>query len=141
MENRRLQRRDVEIWHAQLGYGDGDEATIVSYGSNSSSKYVAAYLPQAIQCGGRINQIGSLTINLKRDDGRHSLYLNGTEVVRSNMPTGTITNTTFASTALGTRRSRRFIRLLSIRAGSSNRTNVIAVEIHQANRTSTDITL
>ena len=35
-----------------------------------------------------------------RDDGA-VVYLNGTEVFRSNMPTGTITYTTLASTTVG----------------------------------------
>ncbi|MGH9658653.1 MAG: hypothetical protein ACRD96_08920, partial [Bryobacteraceae bacterium] len=28
---------------AQLGYGDGDEATIVSFGPNASAKYITTY--------------------------------------------------------------------------------------------------
>jgi len=28
---------------AQLGYGDGDEATVVSYGPDSGSKYITTY--------------------------------------------------------------------------------------------------
>src|SRR6266480_4213425 len=28
---------------AQLGYGDGDEATVVSYGPSSSNKYITTY--------------------------------------------------------------------------------------------------
>src|SRR5580765_6551570 len=32
----------------QLGYGDGDEATKVSYGSSSSNKYVTTYFRKAI---------------------------------------------------------------------------------------------
>ena len=28
----------------QLGYGDGDESTVVSFGSNSSAKYITTYL-------------------------------------------------------------------------------------------------
>src|SRR5258705_7631504 len=29
--------------NAELGYGDADEATIVSYGSNASNKYITTY--------------------------------------------------------------------------------------------------
>ncbi len=29
--------------NAELGYGDGDEATVVSYGSNKNSKYTTTY--------------------------------------------------------------------------------------------------
>src|SRR5258708_37205126 len=34
--------------NAQLGYGDGDEATIVKYGTNASSKYVTTYFRKTI---------------------------------------------------------------------------------------------
>ena len=34
--------------NAQLGYGDGDEATVVSYGSNASNKYVTTYFRKTI---------------------------------------------------------------------------------------------
>ena len=34
--------------NAQLGYGDGDEATVVSYGSNSSKKYTTTYFRKAL---------------------------------------------------------------------------------------------
>ena len=33
---------------AELGYGDGDEATVVSYGSNASNKYVTTYFRKTI---------------------------------------------------------------------------------------------
>lgn len=29
--------------NAQLGYGDGDETTVVSYGTSSSNKYITTY--------------------------------------------------------------------------------------------------
>src|SRR5207247_2662513 len=33
--------------HAQLGYGDGDEATRVSYGPNEGNKYITTYFRQS----------------------------------------------------------------------------------------------
>src|SRR6266487_2812886 len=32
---------------AELGYGDGDEATVVSYGPNSANKYITTYFRRA----------------------------------------------------------------------------------------------
>src|SRR5687768_13963903 len=33
---------------AQLGYGDGDEATVVSYGNDSANKYITTYFRRSI---------------------------------------------------------------------------------------------
>ncbi|MGH9658630.1 MAG: hypothetical protein ACRD96_08800, partial [Bryobacteraceae bacterium] len=69
---------------AQLGYGDGDEATLISYGPNASNKYVTTYFRRTFGVGDP-GLYQSLTLNLLRDDGA-VVYLNGTEVFRSNMP-------------------------------------------------------
>jgi hypothetical protein len=71
--------------NAQLGYGDGDEATVVSYGSSSTNKYVTTYFRKTITVTDT-SQFNGYTLNLKRDDGA-VVYINGTEVFRSNMPT------------------------------------------------------
>jgi hypothetical protein len=83
---------------AQLGYGDGDETTVVSYGPDPAKKYITTYYPQAFTVTDP-REFASLTLRLQRDDGA-VVYLNGTEVVRSNMPTGTITLTTRAASGI-----------------------------------------
>src|SRR5437867_7819065 len=84
---------------AQLGYGDGDEATVVSYGPSSTNKYVTTYFRRAFNVADPSIYAG-MTVNLLQDDGA-VIYLNGKEVFRSNMPSGTLSYTTFASTVLG----------------------------------------
>ncbi len=74
-----------------------------------------------------------------RDDGA-VVYLNGVEIARSNMPTGTVASSTRASTAIGdvTAESTYYaftVNTAALLAG----VNVIAVEIHQATRDSSDI--
>lgn len=122
---------------AQLGYGDGDEATVVSFGPNPGNKHITTYFrhtfsvasPAAIEC---------LLLRVIRDDGIVA-YLNGTEVLRNNLPAGTITNQTAAILAL-------------IEPGESNLVvaavdasllvagnNVLAVEVHQSSSISTDL--
>ena len=122
---------------AQLGYGDGDESTVVSYGPNASSKYVTTYFRKSFTVTNPA-QFTSLLVNLLRDDGA-VVYLNGTEIVRSNMPAGTISSSTLASAyASGAEESTYFpftINTAALIAG----TNVIAVEIHQEDVTSSDI--
>jgi fibronectin type 3 domain-containing protein/regulation of enolase protein 1 (concanavalin A-like superfamily) len=119
---------------AQLGYGDGDEATVVSYGSNANTKYVTTYFRKSFTVADA-TQVTALALRLLRDDGA-VVYLNGTEIYRSNMPTGTISSTTLASTAV---EDTTFYSSAVSPALLVTGTNVIAVEIHQADRTSSDI--
>lgn len=118
---------------AQLGYGDGDEATVVSFGGNSSNKYVTTYFRHAFNVANPTDYV-SLTLDVLRDDGS-VVYLNGTEIQRGNMPGGTITYTTFATSAIDDT-----IDTVSLGAGGLVAgTNVIAVEMHQVNLTSSDL--
>jgi acid phosphatase type 7 len=119
---------------AELGYGDGDEATTVSYGPNSSNKYITTYFRRAFTVTDAATYTG-LSINIRRDDGA-VIYINGTEVARSSMPTGTITYTTAAT---GTSSETTFFAHTAPASVLVNGTNVIAVEIHQSGPTSSDI--
>jgi hypothetical protein len=123
---------------AQLGYGDSDECTVVSYGPNSSSKYVTTYFRQKFVVsdpGVFIN----LAMWLLRDDGG-VVYLNGTEVYRSpSMPAGTITYLTLAnaqgsSAPLDNTVDQANLTPARLVAG----TNIAAVEIHQHRGDSSD---
>ena len=84
---------------AQLGYGDGDEATVVSYGPDPNYKYVTTYFRKSFTVANPAT-ITDLTLQLIRDDGA-VVYLNGTEIYRNNMPSGTISYNTLASSAIG----------------------------------------
>ena len=121
---------------AQLGYGDGDEATVVGFGPNSSAKYPTTYFRHSFSVSNPGAFLG-LTLNVKRDDGV-VVYLNGTEVYRSNMPAGTPTYLTYAAAVAsddGATWQTASISPGALVAG----TNVIAAEIHQSNATSSDI--
>ncbi len=122
---------------AQLGYGDGDEATIVGFGPNSGSKFITTWFRKVFNIASP-GSISTLTLSLVRDDGA-VVYLNGTEVYRSNMPSGTPTATTTAVNAIGGLDESAWyaagINPSLLVAGS----NVIAVEIHQQSAASTDI--
>lgn len=120
---------------AELGYGDGGEATVVN-GGPSGSRYITTYFRKSISIAS-ISTFTSYTMNVKRDDGI-VVYINGTEVYRNNMPSGTIGYTTAASTAVsddGATFQAITLPASSFIAG----TNVLAVEIHQSSGTSSDI--
>lgn len=122
--------------NAQLGYGDGDEATVVSYGPNANQKFITTYFRKAITVASPASFSG-ISLSIKRDDGA-VVYINGTERYRTNMPTGNISSTTRASTdAADDGNTPQTINLANTVLVAGN--NVIAVEIHQVNRTSSDI--
>ena len=122
---------------AQLGYGDGDEATVISYGTNSSSKYITTYFRRSFHMPDT-SFITNLAVRLQRDDGA-VVYLNGVEVYRSNMPGGTVGYQTLASSTEPTADENSF----HVRAVPAPLlhpgTNVLAVEVHQSDVTSSDL--
>ncbi|TAH37368.1 MAG: hypothetical protein EYC70_10380 [Planctomycetota bacterium] len=122
---------------AQLGYGDGDESTVVGYGPNASAKYITTYFRTTVSVPDP-GLFRGLYLRLLRDDGA-VVYLNGAEVWRSNMPAGAITSTTLASSALSGSREATFFGLDLDPALLSAGDNLLAVEIHQADPTSSDI--
>jgi len=74
--------------NAELGYGDGDEQTTVSYGPDGNNKYITTYFRKTFYVANPAifsQMLGSI----KRDDGA-VVYVNGVEVFRSNMSGGNI---------------------------------------------------
>jgi hypothetical protein len=113
---------------AELGFGDGDEATDI--GGEGAITY---YFRKAftIPTGTTVH---TLELDLKRDDGA-VVYLNGQELTRVNMPGGTITSSTVATgTVENATDSFEFSPGL-IQTG----TNVLAVEVHQRSADSSDV--
>jgi hypothetical protein len=128
---------------SELGYGDGDEATVVNACGTltqfptCSNKYTTTYFRKTVNIT-TSSSYTSYVASFRRDDGI-VLYINGAEVYRNNMPTGTITYTTPASTACSDDGATVF----SVTVPSSvivSGTNVIAAEIHQNVGTSSDVT-
>lgn len=122
---------------AQLGFGDGDEGTVVN-GGPSTNRFITTYFRHAFVVANPTT-VGALTLRLLRDDGA-VVYLNGTEVVRNNLPTGAVTFSTLAVTNAGAadELNNFYASAVSpalLRAG----TNVIAVEVHQAAINSSDL--
>jgi hypothetical protein len=68
---------------AQLGYGDGDEQTTVSYGSHANNKFITTYFRKAFVVT-NANQIANLTLRLVVDDGAN-VFLNGAPVESLNL--------------------------------------------------------
>lgn len=114
----------------QIGYGDGDEATVVP---RVFTVYARRSFTVASASG-----VTRVNLRLLRDDGA-VVYLNGTEVVRSNMPAGTITPTTPASSTVATTAESTYYAFTLAPQLLREGTNVLAVEVHQESTASSDV--
>ena len=74
---------------------------------------------------------------MRRDDGA-VVYLNGSEVFRNNMPAGTVLYNTLAVDAVGGTNEDLFLTADIDPARLRTGENVVAVELHQANGSSSD---
>lgn len=123
--------------NTELGYGDGDEATSVGYVPNSSDKNITTYLRKTIDIANP-SKFAFLTLNLLRDDGA-VVYVNGTEVWRSNTPGGTINFNTWADGTIMWPYEDDWHSLNISSSYLQAGENVIAVEVHQDDPGSSDI--
>ncbi|MES2591109.1 MAG: PQQ-dependent sugar dehydrogenase [Bacteroidota bacterium] len=123
--------------NSQLGYGDGDEATLVGYGTSSTNKFITTYFRKSFNVTDAA-AVQGLELSLMRDDGA-VVYLNGIEVYRTNMPTGTISYNTLASTYVDGAAESAYIVANINKNSLITGTNTLAVEIHQNAVSSSDI--
>ncbi len=123
---------------AQLGYGDGDEATVVSFGPSSSNKFRTTYFRHEFNVVDHTAYV-SMELRTVRDDGA-VIYLNGTEIARINMP-GVSNYLSFAaSTIAGEAEDTPEVHCLPP-TGLVTGTNLLAVEVHQRSAGSSDLSL
>ena len=123
---------------APLGYGDGDEATVAGYGTNSANRHITTWFRHSFTLAST-SAVRALTVRLLRDDGA-VVYLNGVEVFRSNLPTGAISQTTLALGAVPPPDESSFYYTAALDpARLLVGTNVIAVEVHQSATNSSDL--
>ena len=125
-----------ESGRAELGYGD-TQRTEVGFGGNSNDKHITTYFRKEFDVADK-GAYESLQLRLQRDDGA-VVYLNGEEVVRSNMPGGVIRHTTTSSGVVGGGDETTFFEFDIDLSKLNTGTNTLAVEIHQTSGTSSDI--
>ena len=120
----------------QMGYGDGDEATVVSFGGDASAKYVTTYFRKTFTIAD-VAGIDGLTLKLLYDDGA-AVYLNGIEVVRQNLASGAGYDTLANGATPDALENTWFT--FALDAGLLNvGLNTLAIEIHQASAGDPDI--
>lgn len=122
---------------AQLGYGDGDETTVVEYGGSSSNKSITTYFRKTFNVS-ELQLSGQFYVHLLKDDGA-VVFVNGQEILRSNMPAGQVDALTEAETAISGEAEDVFTTYPVNREFFSKGENILAVEVHQRNGSSSDI--
>jgi len=130
---------------ARLGFG-GDASplttTIRRYvqqaGTNTTRQVTNFYFRQWFVAS-NLSDFTSLQFRYQRDDGC-IVYVNGRELFRNNMPTGAVNATTFSSTTIsGASETLRFWTNFVPVTNFNEGMNLVAVEVHQASGTSSDI--
>ena len=119
-----------------LGYGQDEVNGLVSFGNDPSNKYTTYYFRKTFKFTGLSDVVAS-KIALQKDDGV-AVYLNGVEIARDNLQPNA-THTTFAENdVLGSdelQSKEYFFDSALLREGD----NVIAAEVHQIDRVSSDL--
>ena len=129
---------DDSAWNfgpAELGYGDGDEATEIGFGPDAGDKQPTSYFRHTFQVQG-VHEIDEAFVHLLRDDGA-AVYLNGVEVVRSNLGVGATYSTYTGNNALADGNAFHFAPVDASLLVEGE--NVLAVEVHQTSPTSSDL--
>lgn len=107
---------------------------------DSGTQVTTTYFRKRFTINQTTAQSDKLLITVLFDDG-YVLYLNGVEIDRNNMPSGTITYETFSSSTIGNPAQKTYYsRTLVLPAGLLQEgENVFAAEVHQCHGTSTDM--
>jgi hypothetical protein len=131
---------DDALWASgpgELGYGDGNESTVLDFGPDEENKYPSSWFRTTFEIPDT-SGLRNFQIRLMRDDGA-IVYPNGEEVLRDNMPAGQIGPDTFALEFVGGMEEYEYFEYPVDLRHFSPGTNTLAVEIHQVSPVSSDI--
>lgn len=120
-----------------LGFGDAFVTTTLTVGPTGGPQYNAYYFRKRFLVT-NASQYDSLELNVLRDDGA-VIYINGTEVLRTNMPAGAINYSTSASSTVSGADEGVYFTFKIAASVLRNDTNIIAVQLHQRGGTSSDL--
>ncbi len=121
---------------APLGYGDDDKKTVVGSGEDDKH-HITTYFRHAFEVE-EASRFSGLLLDLNRDDGA-VVYLNGEEIRRDNMTTGEFGFKTLASSVVSGSRESAYFSSWTTDQHLVTGLNVLAVEIHQQQSSSSDI--
>lgn len=119
-----------------FGYGEGNERTLLSYGTDASRKIITHYFRKTFYIDDP-NKFYVYVIKILRDDGA-VIYINGREVCRSNMPDVPVTNSTRALTTVSDEQETIFYDYILSPNYFTKGMNHISVSIHQSRPMTSD---
>lgn len=122
----------------KLGYSDAPTTTL-SFGPNSSNKYITYYFRKKFNVPSVATLADTLLINVLRDDAA-VVYINGTEVLRSNIQdTGVINYLTKSLTIVDGAAESVYNEFRIPKNLLIDGINTLAVEVHQRDSISSDL--
>lgn len=128
---------------SELGYGDGDEATVIGCTSEGApcvdtgqEKFITTYFRTEFYVDNPAI-VASLSLEMIRDDGA-AVYLNGIEIARELLVSDASFNT-FADAAVGTGGETHVLTFAVDPSLLVAGRNVLSAEVHQAYLTSSDV--
>jgi hypothetical protein len=131
---------DDTAWQAgraQLGYGEGDERTVVRYGGDADDKHISTHLRVRFDVSSP-SSVTRLRLRYLIDDGA-AFHLNGRRVHTHRLPDGPVRTSTLATGCVTGSEEGRWhtvdVPVERLLAGA----NVLAASVHQCSRTSSDV--
>lgn len=123
----------------ELGYNQANTNTTISFGADEDDKHITTYFRKQFTVS-NLSEITAAEIGLVRDDGA-VVYLNGNEIQRINLPASptVITYTTEADDAISSANEPVPVIFSFSPSDLVEGTNTLAVEMHQAAPTSSDL--
>ncbi len=122
---------------AELGYGDGDEATVVGFGGDPDNRHTTTYFRNTFHVTDPDSFIIVILGSVIRDDGV-AIYVNGQETFRNNLAPGAAFDT-FADSTISGAAEDAAVAFTVPKSRLVEGDNVVAVEIHQDAADSSDI--
>ena len=124
---------------APLGYGDEGLVSTIGYGPDANAKYMTSWFRLHFSISNAAAATGA-ALGLRRDDGA-AAYLNGDELLRSNLPEGQLSGSTAALTSMSGVNETAVWTLPVNAEALVEGENILAVELHQHAATSSDAVL
>lgn len=122
---------------APFGYDMDDIATVISFGQDSTKKTLTSYYHKTLFIENP-SKFYAYKLNVRRDDGA-VIYLNGKEAWRTNMPNiNQIKNKTKSLEIVKNEEENAFFSKVLFPSNFINGINIIAVEVHQRGRSTSD---
>lgn len=122
--------------NAPLGYGDSDLATTLKSGPNPSDVAIAYFFRKRFVVPPEA-KFDYVLLRIRRDDGA-VIYLNGSEVVRTNMPLGPVALNSHAVNVIAGQEEGAYYVFPVGKSLLKPGENILAVQLHQRDGTSSD---